>query len=176
MWPFLLILAIVPMVFYWSDSVRALFPQLDPYLPDKASSVLAEPRPGFEVPVVQQGQQEDLQWLAVESDAGYVASALSLDRAYRLAVGCRTDAEAVLQVTHLTGAPLPDALFLNYQYGHLPLSTGVYVGPELLGVVAQLETVYLQGPAGEVLSQFQVDATKSGLIARAVEQNCVIVR
>jgi len=58
MWPFLLILAIVPMVFYWSDSVRALFPQLDPYLPDKASSVLAEPSTTFAVPTVKNHNED----------------------------------------------------------------------------------------------------------------------
>lgn len=175
MWPFLLILAIVPMIFYWSDSVRALFPQLDPYLPDKASSVLAEPRPELAVPTAK-NQADDIQWLEAQGDDGYVASALSLDRAYRVAVGCRTDAEAVLQVTHITGTALPDQLYLNYQYGHLQLEAGLYAGPELVGVVAQLEAVYLQNPAGEVLAQFQVDAAKSGLIARALEQHCVIVR
>ena len=33
MWPFILILAIVPMIFFWSDSVRDMFPQLEKYLP-----------------------------------------------------------------------------------------------------------------------------------------------
>ena len=137
--------------------------------------MLVEPRPGLEVPTAQV-QGEHTHWMESQSEEGYVASALSMDLAYRLAVGCRANAEAVLQVTHITTAPIQDTLYLNYQYGHLPLPSGVYAGPELLGAVAQLETTYLQTQAGEVLAQFQVDGATSGLIARALEQHCVIVR
>jgi hypothetical protein len=172
MWPFILILAIVPMIFFWSDSLRALFPSLEEYLPAKS-----QPAP------LVQGQKPDLppellagaepgQWYISQTAQGYVAWVMSADGQYRTAVGCHAGAPATLQVTHRTGATMPDRLHLNFQYGKLPLTNGYYTGADLVNSVAQFKDIYLQTEATEVMGQFTVPAVDSNTVARAVASIC----
>lgn len=176
MWAFIFVLAIIPMVFYWSDSVREMFPALNTYLPEKSSSqfIGAEP-PVATAPDADPTQGEPYKWSESFSEKGYVAWTLSLDRQYRLAVGCRPQANAVLQVTHISGGALERELQLNFQYGQLALDRGYIAGADLIGTVAQFDSLYLQTPATEVRAQFTVKAAESGLIARALQQNCPVI-
>lgn len=176
MWPFLFILAIVPLIFFWSDSVRELFPQLASYLPDKTSKEFVGADGKVTPPTARQTEKE-LNWVESDPDApeGYVAYALSLDYQYRLAVGCRPQGQAVLQVTHISGQTLEMPLVLNYQFGALELTSGAFLGADLVGAVAQFDDVYLQNTSTAVYAQFKLDPASSGLIARAVQSNCPIV-
>lgn len=171
MWPFILILAIVPMIFFWSDAARELFPQLKEYLPAKSSPALAKTENGVIPPELKAGAVPG-QWYISQTPKGYVAWVMSADGQYRTSVGCHAGSSAALQVTHISGADLPDNLHLNYRYGTLPLTKGYYAGPELIGGVAQLNDFYLQTAAKEVISQFTVPAVESNSIARTVESVC----
>lgn len=176
MWPFILILAIVPMIFFWSDSVRDLFPQLEKYLPEKSATALGPKQGPANLPPELAAGTEPGRWYLSQTDKGYVAWTMSADGQYRTAVGCNAGAPATLQVTHLTGATLPDGLHLNYQYGQLSLAKGYYTGPDLIGGVAQFKDVYLQNDAAEVLAQFTVPTAESNAVARTVERTCAAPR
>lgn len=170
MWAFLLLLAIVPLTFFWSDSVLTIFPQLAPYLPAKTASA-----PGVQVsPEASAPLAEGInRWVETTSEQGYVAWTLSQDGRYRLAIGCQPKQPAALQVTQITGEPFADPLTVNYSYGTLPLKSGFYVGSELVGAVSQFKDIYLQRVDDEaVLAQFQVDSLVSGTVARSIQSNC----
>lgn len=172
MWPILFILAIVPLIFFWSDSVRDLFPQLEEYLPQKASKAPVAAGQKADLPPELLAGAEPGRWYISETAQGYVAWVMSADGQYRTAVGCHTGAPATLQVTHRSGATMPDRLNLNYQYGKLPLRTGYYTDAGLVDGVAQFKDVYLQGEANEVMAQFTVPAADSNTVARSVARIC----
>lgn len=172
MWPFLLILAIVPMIFFWSDSVRDVFPALKEYLPEQSSSALLSGKETPNLPPELAAGAEPGRWYVSQTEKGYVAWVMSADSQYRVSVGCHNNAPATLQVTHLTGATLPDGLHLNYQYGLMPLTTGYFTGETVINDVAQFQDVYLQNTATEVLAQFTVPAADSNTVARAVQTVC----
>lgn len=171
MWPVLFILAIVPLIFFWSDSARDMFPQLDKYLPAKSAPHLpAEQRTSLPPELL--AGAEPGRWYISQTDKGYVAWVMSADGQYRAAVGCHAGAPATLQVTHVSGATLRNGLNLNYQYGKLPLTQGYYTGADVVNGVAQFKDVYLQTDATEVLAQFTLPAPESNAVARAVESTC----
>lgn len=172
MWPFIFILAIVPMIFFWSDSVRDLFPSLEKFLPEKTSTAPVNATTTTDLPPELLAGAEPGRWYISQTAQGYVAWVMSADGQYRTAVGCHTGAPATLQVTHKTGATLPDRLHLNYQYGKLPLTGGYYTGPDLVNGLAQFKDVYLQNSATEVLAQFAVPAVDSNSVARSVQTIC----
>lgn len=172
MWPFLLILAMIPLLFYWSDSVGTVFPALQKFLPEKNSPVAGVAGPSPTQSPEAYGLEPG-QWYVSEGDTGYVAWTVSADGQYRLAVGCRPQAEASIQVTHTSGAELASDFNLNYGFGLLGLSESFYAGSDLVGAVAQFSDVYLQKPNREVLAHFQVPAADSGLVARALQQTCI---
>jgi hypothetical protein len=176
MWPFVLILAIVPMIFFWSDSVRSMFPALQKYLPEKSSSA-AGPNPAStaNLPPELAKNVESGRWYVSNTKKGYVAWTMSADGQYRLAVGCRTDAPGSLQVTASSGATMPEGLHLNYQYGTLPLRQGYYTGAELINAVAQFKDVFLQTGANEVKAQFTIPGPESNGVARDVQSVCAAV-
>lgn len=173
MWAFLLILALVPIIFFWSDAVEGLFPQLKGYFFDKDKPVAtARATPDAEVlPLAQAGGAPGA-WYSIQTEQGYAAWLISDDGAWRLAVGCRTGMPAALQVTHLTLATPADELTLNYRQGTLPLAGGVFAGPSLLGAVAQFQDVYLQQPSGEVQAVFQANGSESGVVAHEINLQC----
>jgi len=172
MWPIIFILALVPLIFFWSDSIRDMFPELDKYLPEKSATALQPVQQQANLPPELVAGAEPGRWYISQTAQGYVAWVMSADGQYRTAVGCHTGAPATLQVTHLSGATLPDGLHLNYQYGKLPLTQGYYTGADVVNSVAQFKDVYLQNDATEVLSQFTVPAADSNTVARAVESTC----
>lgn len=172
MWPFLFLLAIVPAIYYWSDSVREMFPALEEFLPSKDAALTPSDSPANQLPATLQEGQLPGQWYVIEHDGQYLAWMMSDDGQYRVAVGCHKESPAALQVTHLGGATPPQELHLNYQYGALLLNKGGYYGPELVGSVAQFSDVYLQNSAKEVLARFQAPAASSNLVARAIESTC----
>lgn len=177
MWPFLFILAIVPLIFFWSDSVRALFPSLSDWLPEAAAP--HRPHDPHNLAANQQLSPDGLdalsnQWIISDTPQGYVAWTLSSDKQYRLAVGCYPGAPATVQVTHVTGHEINKMLTLNYQYGILPLEDGLYVGPDLVNSVAQFSEIYLQTPSGAVLAAFKVHGYMSGAVAREVRSTCAL--
>lgn len=172
MWPFIFILAIVPLIFFWSDSIRDLFPSLEQYLPGKTSTALVNPNTTAELPPELLAGAEPGRWYISQTAQGYVAWVMSADGQYRTAVGCHTGAPATLQVTHKTGATMPDGLHLNYQYGKMPLTGGYYTGADLVNGLAQFKDVYLQNAATEVLAQFAIPAVDSNSVARSVQTIC----
>lgn len=174
MWPFLFILILVPLIFFWSDSVRALFPSLSDWLPEESKTVVGVYDPANPNALPEAAKMDPLanQWLISDTEKGYVAWTLSSDKKYRLAVGCYPGAPATLQVTLAQGGALQKMLTLNYQYGLLALDQGHYVGSELVGSVAQFSQVYLQSPSGAVLAQFNVPGYVSGAVAREVQSAC----
>ncbi|WP_434717097.1 hypothetical protein P5X00_37015 [Paraburkholderia sp. A2RO-4L] len=173
MWPILLILAIVPMVFMWSGSVQQVFPALAKYLPEKTTTVTTpEQQAVASLPPELQKSADSGRWYLSQTKTGYVAWTMSADGQYRLAVGCRAGAEAAIQVTNHTGATMPGGLVLNYEYGRLALKDGYYTGTDLVNAVAQFKDVYLQGPANEVLAQFTMPGSDSNSVARTVESAC----
>lgn len=173
MWIFLFVLALVPMVFYWSDSVTTVFPQLAGFFPAKGEQRLVVDADEKRVHLGPDGKPEESgRWYSSRSAKGYVAWSLSSDGAYRIAAGCRESAPASLQVTHISGKGLGDGLHLNFQYGKLALGAGAYGGTDLVGAVAQFSELYLQQSNGAVLAQFNVDGAESGGIARALESEC----
>lgn len=173
MWPFLLILAIVPLIFFWSDSVEELFPSLKPYLPDKGKSTEIVAMQPQQTPAAYAGGEPGNWYVHVsETQTAYVAWVISQDGQYRLAVGCYLNTPATLQVTHLTGNQLPEGLRLNYQYGQLPLTSAAYVGPDLINATAQFKEVHLQGRGRDVIAQFQMPGAQSNAVARQLSDSC----
>lgn len=172
MWPFIFILAIVPMIFFWSDSIRDLFPSLEKFLPEKASTAPVNTAATADLPPELLAGAEPGRWYISQTAQGYVAWVMSADGQYRTAVGCHTGAPATLQVTHKTGATMPNGLHLNYQYGKLPLTGGYYTGAELVNGLAQFKDVYLQNSATEVLAQFAMPAVDSNSVARSIQTIC----
>ena len=173
MWPFLLILVLVPLIFFWSDSVRALFPTLSDWLPGEAQTAQHPAQPGLN-PINSPAHAGDAtqQWQISHTEEGFVAWIQSTDNRYRLAVGCHAQAYPAVQVTHVSGSPLSKNMILNFQYGMLPLSLGYYVGDEVVSSVAQFSNIYLQSPAGAVVSQFTAPGAASGVVARDIRANC----
>lgn len=170
MWPFVFILAIIPMIFFWSDSVREMFPQVSQYLPEKNAKIPG-PTQNNLPPELAAGAAPG-RWYVSQTDDGYVAWAMSGDSQYRMALGCHKGAPATLQVTHLSGATMPDGLHLNYQYGAIPLTQGYYTGPLLIDGLSQFKDVYLQDQSTAVMAQFTVPGTDSNAVARTVSQVC----
>lgn len=173
MWPFIFILAIVPMVFYWSDSVVTLFPQLAQYLPDKGDKGTG---PQGQVATLEAAQGAGTtapgKWIKSSSEAGYVAWVLSSDGQYRLAVGCRKAMPPTLQITHISGKPLPHQLVIDFQYGQVLVTAGAYTGPDLVNAAAQFGAMNLQTPdqPAQVITRFNPDRVDSGLTARELQQ------
>lgn len=171
MWLFLFVLALVPLLYYWSDSVVDVFPDLKPLFPEKSSmnqvtvydGASPEGDPTAGVPN---------RWYVSETNEGYVAWTVSGNGAYRLAVGCHAQAPATLQVTPVSTSHIPAQLVLNYVYGSLPLQTGYYTGDELIGATAQFGQLHLQDPSSAVLADFQVPTHESNVIARALQAAC----
>lgn len=173
MWPFILILAIVPMIFFWSDSVETLFPQLSKFLPDKDKASPAVIAVGQAAQTSEnQGGGEPGRWYELSSTKSYVAWSISMDGHYRLAVGCHEGQPAVMQVTSVEGHTLPDRLALNFATGTLPLDAATYTGPELVPATAQFKTVFLESPTAEVYAQFSLDGFRSNQIARTIQTFC----
>jgi len=175
MWPFLFILAIVPLIFYWSDSAKELFPSLSDKLLDSSETALTikvgeEDNPQGNL-AANLGLPTD-QWVISHTEEGYLAWFVSQDQQYRLAVGCLVDAPAALQITHLHGKEIRKSRYLNFEYGSLPLEQGMYAGSELVSSVAQFKNLYLQAPNGAVLAKFSVPAHESGSVARDVSIYC----
>jgi len=171
MWPFLLILAIVPMIFFWSDSIRDMFPSLEQYLPAKSSTETFAPKQP-DLPAELLAAAEPGRWYISQTAKGYVAWTMSADGQYRAAVGCHAGAPATVQVTHMSGATLQQGLVLNYQYGKLPLAQGYYTGGDVINGIAQFKDIYLQNEATQVLAQFTVPAADSNAVARSVQAAC----
>ncbi len=172
MWPFIFILAIVPLVFFWSDSIGELFPQLEAYLPAKSSKDHVSGAGQGALPAELAGAVPG-RWYVSNTEKGYVAWAMSADGQYRLAVGCHPGAQAAVQLTHLSGETMPaEGLHLNYQFGLLPLTQGFYAGDRLVDSVAQFHDVYLQDQARAVLAQFTLPGVESNSVARSVSGTC----
>lgn len=181
MWPFIFILAMVPMIYYWSDSVATVFPALAKYLPEKqdgAKGAAAKPGAGgansaFGTPN---------KWAQASPNEGYVAWLVSRDGQYRVAVGCQKAEPAGLQVTHISGKAVAPQLVLDFQFGQVPFAQGLYSGPDLLNAVSQFEAMALQVPPSETqlaaklpgatVAQFTVERRESGLVARNLQQIC----
>jgi hypothetical protein len=175
MWPFIMIMAIVPMIFFWSDSVRDMFPALQKFLPEKSSPThLPGQQPAAaNLPPELAKSAESGHWYVSNTKKGYVAWVMSADGQYRLAVGCRPEAQGSLEVTSMSGATMPEGLHLNYQFGDLRLNKGYYAGDELINAVAQFKNVYLQTSANEVKAQFTAAGADSNGVARDVQNTCV---
>lgn len=173
MWPFLFIIALVPLVFFWSDSAVEMFPQMQQYLPKKAAPPKAATPGQEQVPGVANVADAYGRWYESRNQSGYVAFTLSADGQYRLSVGCRPEMPASLQVTHALGHQMKEDRSLNYHFGKLSLTDGYANSPELIGAVAQFGEVLLEGPSREVFAQFKVAGTESGMVARNLQSNCV---
>lgn len=171
MWPFLLLLALVPLFFYWSSSIGDLFPSLAHYFPDKNASTQVAVYDGVS-PEGNPTAGAPNKWFTSSTESGYVAWAISGAGTYRLAVGCHTGSPATLQVTPVVEASVPAELVLNYQFGEVPLTDGYFLGDELVGVVAQLGDVYLQDSSTAVIAQFTVPKLESNAIARELTYIC----
>lgn len=175
MWPFLFIIALVPLAFFWSDSVRELLPALAPYLPEKTQAM--EQDPGLAA-VLNGTKIQPTEWVIPESKSGFVAWLMSSNGQYRLAVGCRTGEPASLQVTMVNqpGKPLPIATLISGETW-MNLREGRYVGETaLIGAVAQFAELSLVEPgqsSPQLLGQFATPAWHSGVIARGLQQHCV---
>ncbi|WP_126223481.1 hypothetical protein [Burkholderia ambifaria] len=178
MWPFLLTLAIVPMVFFWSDDVTSLFPQLAHYLPGKTA---AKPQtangavrtPGVDGSVDALPSNVVSEWTETSNERGYVAWAQTADGTYRLVIGCHPQERARAQLLRADGRPVPATLTLNYRYGALTLASGAYSSADLVGAVAQFKDVTLLAPGGAAVATITLDAVKSGMVARALQSSCV---
>lgn len=178
MWIFIFVLAMVPLFFYLSDSVTTVLPALSKYLPEKNNKGAGSPGGLAALNAAQPGQV--VRWTQSSTDAGYVAWLMSSDGQYRLAVGCRKGAPASLQVTQGSGKPVADQLVLDFHYGRVTLTQGMYGGSDLVGAVAQFDAVDLQQPVVAATPQtlpltvarFSADRRDSGLMARSLQQYC----
>lgn len=176
MWLFLFILALVPLIFYWSDSVRELFPELESYLPAKESSqLIVDATPNKRALSNSSDATNTVnEWVLVDNEQTFIAWALSYDGQYRLAVGCYKEGEPTIQITTENPVAAQKVAALNFEYGILPMVKGVYQGPELVGSVAQFSKVILQTHLGEVLAEYELPGNISGFVAREIENNCNI--
>jgi hypothetical protein len=190
MWVFLFILAIVPMAYFWSDSVTDVFPSLQTFLPAKshtapahahgvsvlgatgAGSLGASGATGASSASDAAAAPAVSGWAERQTSSGFVAWTQSTDGAYRLAAGCHPNEAAALQFSTVSGQPVPATLSLRYPYGMQTLQDGFYRGNDTIGTVAQLKTVTVTDAAGNVLTNFNLDGVRSGLIARALQANC----
>lgn len=182
MWVFLFILAIVPMVYYWSDSITTLFPQLAQYFPEKGDS--AKSTKGGLAGQPSLAQLLPTKWAEANTENGYAIWLMSSDNLYRIAAGCRTGEPPAIYLTRLNGQGLPDSLILDFDYGRLPLVNGTFTGStsDLMNAVSQFGTMALQlpqtseqekaGEPGNTVAWFKVDIRESGLMTRGLQQNC----
>lgn len=176
MWIFLFLLASVPMVYYWSDNIVTMFPQVEGYLPKSDKPAVVPPSAKAALP---NGPQP---WQEVTSPTGYAARLLSTNGDYYLTTGCRYGEHPRLLVTSARGAPLGGGLTLDFKTGRIPLTLGGYAGPDLINAVAQfgeLSLWYSQGQAPAavttlVITTFSTDRLKSGKLARNLQQVCAI--
>lgn len=185
MWAFVFVLAIVPMAYYWSDSVVSVVPALAPYFPDKKSNATASTaeaggteRPGEDAlpGTVQKG------WAQRNNEAGYVAWLISTNGEYRLTVGCKAGRPPSMQVRHASGAAMPERLKLDFNYGSVTLRNGDYAGKDVLWATAQFKTVKLEPLQASSdwskpsfkpdLAQFYAESRASEQVARALQANC----
>lgn len=181
MWIFIFVLAMVPMAYYWSDSVTTMFPQLAQYLPDKGDKKTTDQ--AGKPPVANQALQPT-KWAQANTDAGFAIWLMSADGQYRVAAGCRKNEPPTVRVSQLNGKPVPESLVLDFQYGRMPLTQGIFVGSatDLMNAVSQFGTVSLQLPQtaaqaqakqpGQAIAWFKVDTRESGLMARGLQQYC----
>lgn len=182
MWVFLFVLAIVPMAYYWSDSLTTLFPQLSHYFPEKntgdksaAGGMPGQPSPAKLLPT---------KWAEAKTENGYAIWLMSSDGTYRIAAGCRENEPPAIYLSRLNGQGLPQSLILDFDYGRLPLTNGVFTGTtsDLMNALSQFGTMALQlpqtaeqaqsGQPGNAIAWFKVDIRESGLMTRGLQQNC----
>lgn len=171
MWLFLFVLALIPLLFYWSDAVVEVFPDLKPLFPEKSSMAQVTVYDGAS-PESNPTAGVPNKWYESDTKEGYLAWTVSGNGAYRLAVGCHAKAPAALQVTPISASTIPEKLTLNYVYGSLNLQSGYYNGDELIGATAQFGEIHLQDPAAVVLADFKVPTHESNSIARSLQASC----
>ncbi len=171
MWPFLFILAIVPLVFYWSDSVRAMFPTLADWLPNNSSVAQISSRDAQRIALQDKLARHRVTWHMTQTEKGFVAWAQSSDGAQRLVVGCVGSGAPALEVRE-GSKPLSSASLLDYRAGTLQLQSGAYAGPSLIGAVAQFRNVSVTQTGGGQAASYALDAVQSERVARALQTSC----
>lgn len=171
MWPFLFILAIVPLTFYWSDSVRAMFPTLADWLPSKSSMAQIPAQDARRIALQGKLSRQRVTWHMTQTEKGFVAWAQSIDGAQRLVVGCTGSGVPALEVRG-GGELLVDAALVDYRAGTLPLQSGAYAGPALIGAVAQFRKVSVTRADGGPGGAYALDAVQSERVARSLQTSC----
>ena len=180
MWPALFIIALIPLAFFWSDSVLGFFPQMAEFLPAKTKTEESAPPPVTNPDDPAYVAPENTQWVREESEAGYTAWAMSLDGNYRLVLGCAPGQASALAITSLQQTPQGVSVVtptdpgasINYTFGVLPTPMGYASGGELIGALAQFEALRFQSGAGVDIARFMVDKYTSQTIARDLTEKC----
>lgn len=173
MWLSILLLAMVPLFFFFSDNVTTMFPQLASYFPAKHKKVgvgaASDSAAGVAGPAVADANV----WMESTTAQGYVAFVLSPDGQYRLSVGCAPQGTPAAQLTNMKGqAPAP-ALTVSYRYGKFKLLNGYLQNSEVINAVAQFADIQIVGADGLTpVTSFTLDAKRSESIARALQNNC----
>lgn len=178
LWSILLFLFVVPLIFFWSDSVRSVFPVLAPWLPDEAEDhvIIVGEDEGVEDFSIEASLITPGRWFISETEDGVVAWIVSSNKRFRLTAGCEANEPPVLQIAHDSGRTLSNDLVLNYEYGVFPLVEGTYIGNQLIGGVGQFENVFLQKlPSEDVVTTFTVPFGSSEEIARSLNSICAPV-
>lgn len=171
MWIVILLLAAIPIFFFWSDAAIKLVPSMANVLPQPKDSRTGQ-AVDEQLNALDKAMHAATTWTIANTDAGYTAWMVSGDGQYRLVTGCQTGQRAALQLTKLEGNVQP-ALVVDYQFGSIPLKNGYYAGEELVGAVSQAREVSVKDDQGRLIASFRADGLSSEAVARDLTQNCV---
>jgi len=171
-WIFILVLCMVPLFFYFTDSLGELFPQWKDDLPGKSQHAVVV----ASAPSINDGLSGESavpgQWYQAEDEKGFAAWIYSDDMKFRISVGCARGAMPAIRVTELSGLTFPVKANLTFAEGDIPLSYGANQGNDLVGLVAVLDTVQLQNSQNQIAAQFTSKKSESGAIARNLSNSC----
>lgn len=180
MWIFLLVLALIPLFFFWSDAAVDLVPHWASILPQNKDST-SKLKPGqiaSNAADIARRAGKPIPWTETQTEKGYAAFLLSPDDNYRLVAGCQVGQPPSLYFTQLNGEAVTVPLIVDFEYGQIQLTQGFYPGVDLVSSVSQMSQITIRLANGNTLkpgtlvTTFNAMALPSESVARALSQNC----
>lgn len=180
MWIFLILLAVIPLFFFWTDAAVELVPHWASILPQNKDST-STLKPGQTAPSaldIARRAGKPIPWTETKTEKGYAAFLLSPDDKYRLVAGCQIGQPPSLHFTQISGAAVTVPLIVDFAYGQVQLTQGYYPGADLVGSVGQMEKISIRltdgntTKPGTLVTTFNTMPLLSESVARSLSQNC----
>lgn len=176
MWILLILIALIPLFFFWTDAAVDLIPQWKEDLPLNKDSTQVQEAGGATLTEAQRITQDrkagkPIPWLMGDSATGYVAYLISPDDQYRVAVGCDKDMPPSLQLTHISGTPVPSELSVETAIGPMAITGGFNQEESLIGMVSHLDNIVVTHNDQKITS-FHTSIQASESVAQYLSQNC----